>query len=96
MSSVCLNGILDLSDREVYKSVKKTLDIDQLNWLEKVIIKKNWKLTPEFTQYIEQFTEDSCTRAKIPTIVRNSYVPGIFDPCYYEAHDIAQQILTHL
>ena len=96
MTSVCLNGILDLSDEKVYKTVKKFLDIDQLNWLEKVIMKKNWKSTSEFIQYIEQFTEDACTRTEIPTIVRKSYIPGRFDPCYYEGHDIAQQILTHL
>ena len=66
--------------------------MDQLDWFEKVIMKKNWKPTSEFVQYIEQFTEDACTRTEIPTIV----VPGRFDPCYHEAHDIAQQILTHL
>jgi hypothetical protein len=40
MSSVCLNDILDLSDEEVIGQLK-TLDIDQLNRLEKVIMKKN-------------------------------------------------------
>jgi len=58
-------------------------------------MKKNWKPISEFVQYIEQFTEDVCIQAEIPTIVRKSYVPGRFDPCYYEAHDIAQQTLTH-
>ncbi|CAI2196597.1 2101_t:CDS:2, partial [Funneliformis geosporum] len=68
MSSVCLNSILDLSDKDIYKTVKRTLDMDQLDWLEKVIVKKNWKPTSEFVQYIERFTEDACTRTEIPTI----------------------------
>ena len=96
MTSVYLNGIIDLSDDETHKQIKKSLDKDQVTWLEEVLQKKTWNPTPEFTQYINQFTEDACTRAKVPTIVRKSYVPGRFDPSYYEAHDIAQQILTHL
>jgi hypothetical protein len=75
-------------------SLLKSLLIE-INLIEKVITKKNWKPTSEFVQY-EQFTEDVCTRAEIPTIVRKSYVSGRYDPYYHEAHYIAQQILTHL
>ncbi|CAG8786885.1 4112_t:CDS:2, partial [Dentiscutata erythropus] len=96
MNSVCLNGILDLSNEEIYENVKKIFEINQLNWLEKVIEKKIWKPTLEFTQYVEQFTKNTCTRAEVPSLVRKSYILGRFDLCHHESHDIAQQILMHL
>ncbi|KAG9297851.1 hypothetical protein G9A89_006792 [Geosiphon pyriformis] len=96
LTSVSLNGIIDLSDDETYKQIKKSLNKDQMTWLEEFLRKKTFNQTPEFTQYINQFTEDACIRAEIPTIVRKSFILGRFDPFHYEAHDIAQQILTHL
>ncbi|CAG8630309.1 8090_t:CDS:2, partial [Diversispora eburnea] len=95
MASIYLNNIIDLSDDEIYKRIKKSLNKDQVSWLEGVLQKKSWKLTPEFTEYINQFTEEACTRANIPTIVRKSCISGRFDSSYHEAHDIAQHILTH-
>ncbi|CAB5351486.1 hypothetical protein RhiirA1_416477 [Rhizophagus irregularis] len=70
-------------------SLLKSLLIE-INLIEKVITKKNWKPTSELVQH-EQFTEGVCTRA----IVRKSYVSGRYDPYYHEAHYITQQILTH-
>ena len=49
----------------MYKLIKKTFDINQLNWLQEVIMKKNQKSTSEFVQYIEQFAKDTCTLATI-------------------------------
>ncbi|CAG8593431.1 13445_t:CDS:10, partial [Ambispora gerdemannii] len=95
LTSVSLNGIIDLSDDETHKQIKKSLNKDQISWLEGVLQKKIWKPTPEFTEYINQFTEETCTRTNIPTIVRKSCVTGRFDSFYHEAHDIAQHILTH-
>ncbi|CAG8614789.1 7829_t:CDS:2, partial [Diversispora eburnea] len=95
MASIYLNNIIDLSDDEIYKRVKKSLNKDQISWLEGVLQKKYWKPTPEFTEYINQFTEETCTRANIPTIVRKSCISGRFDSSYHEAHDIALHILTH-
>src|SRR3990170_2594694 len=96
MTSIHLNGILDFSEDVMHEKVKKSLDISQFTWLEEVLRRKTWNPIPEFSQYINQFTEDECTRAKIPTVVRKSCIIGRFDSSYYEAHDIAQQILTHL
>ncbi|CAG8644607.1 11613_t:CDS:2, partial [Racocetra fulgida] len=96
MKSIFLNNILDLSDNETYKQIKKSLSKDQSSWLEEVLQKKTWKPTPEYTQYINQFTEEACTRNEIPTIARRSFVSLRFDPYFHEAHDIAQHILTHL
>ncbi|CAG8654404.1 8285_t:CDS:2, partial [Racocetra persica] len=95
MKSIFLNNILDLSDDETYKQIKKSLSKDQSSWLEGVLQKKTWKPTPEYTQYINQFTEEACTRNEIPTIAYRSFVSLRFDPYYHEAHDIAQHILTH-
>lgn len=75
--------------RRCISLLKSLSNRDQLNWIEKVIMKKNWKPTSEFVQYIKQFTEDVCTRAKIPTIVR---VSGRYD--HHEAYDIAQQFVS--
>ncbi|CAG8585306.1 1288_t:CDS:2, partial [Acaulospora morrowiae] len=69
--------------------------IDEVEIRNKLLNILNWKPTSEFTQYIEQFTEDVCIQSEIPTIVRKSFVSGRFEPYYHEAHDIAQQILTH-
>jgi len=77
MSSVCLNGILDLSDRKVYKSVKKTLDIDQLNWLEKVIIKKN---SPNLHNILSNLLRIHVLEPRFEQFL----CPRRFDPCYYE------------
>ena len=95
MTSIYLNGIIDLSDDEMHKRIKKSLNKEQNSWLEGVLERKTWKPTPEYMQYINQFTEEVCTRNEIPTIVRKSCVTGRFDPFYHEAHEIAQQILTH-
>ncbi|CAG8707867.1 14952_t:CDS:2, partial [Funneliformis caledonium] len=95
MTSIHLNRILDFSEDVIHKQIKNSLDINQFTWLEEVLRRKSWDLIPEFSQYINQFTEDECIRAKIPTIVRKSCIIRRFDPSYYEAHDIAQQILTH-
>ncbi|CAI2178565.1 2598_t:CDS:2, partial [Funneliformis geosporum] len=95
MTSIHLNGILDFSENVMHEKIKKSLDIGQFTWLEGVLRRKTWNPIPEFSQYINQFTEDECTRAKIPTIIRKSCIIGRFDPSYYEAHDVAQQILTH-
>ncbi|RIB01504.1 hypothetical protein C2G38_2230615 [Gigaspora rosea] len=35
---------------------------------------------PISVQYVEQFTEDTCTQAKIPFLVRKFYISGRFDP----------------
>ncbi|CAG8494326.1 5516_t:CDS:2 [Cetraspora pellucida] len=89
MNSIFLNNILDLSDDGIYDQIKKSLNKDQTSWLEGVLQKKSWKATSEFTQYINQFTEEACTLIVIPTIARRSFVSSRFDPYYYEAHDIA-------
>ncbi|CAG8631413.1 1750_t:CDS:10, partial [Paraglomus occultum] len=95
MTSIYLNGIIDLSDNEMQKRIKKSLNEEQNSWLERVLEKKAWKPTPACIQYLNQFTEEVCNRNEIPTIVRKSCVTGRFDPFYHEAHEIAQQILTH-
>ncbi|CAG8601049.1 14774_t:CDS:2, partial [Dentiscutata heterogama] len=50
----------------------------------------------DFAQYIEQFTENTCTQAEVLSLVQKFYISGIFDLYHYKSHDIAQQILTHL
>ncbi|CAG8452064.1 4843_t:CDS:2 [Acaulospora colombiana] len=39
--SINFNGILDLSDDETHKQIKKSLNKDQISWLEGVLQKKN-------------------------------------------------------
>ncbi|RHZ76990.1 hypothetical protein Glove_186g105 [Diversispora epigaea] len=96
ISSIPINNIIDLSNNEVSKQVHKILDEVQIKWLGKVLQRKLWKQMGEFLQYINQFTEDLCDRINIPILVRESFVPKrTFNPYLHEAHDIAQQILTH-
>ena len=97
VSSISLNHIINLSNNEVFKQVNSTLNESQIEWLNTVLQRKSWKQTGEFQQYISQFTEDLCDRINIPILVRESFVlKGSFDSYRHEAHDIAQQILTHL
>ncbi|CAG8493138.1 5281_t:CDS:10 [Paraglomus occultum] len=96
MTSISLNGIIDLTDKSMYKEVTTSLSEDEAIWLQNFLQRKVWKPTPEFQDYIAQFTEESCTRAQIPSLVRKSHVVGRFDPVFHEDHDIAQQISTHL
>ncbi|CAG8592873.1 8610_t:CDS:2, partial [Acaulospora morrowiae] len=96
LSSTYLNGIIDFSDDETRKRIKKFLNKDQITWLEEKFRKKTWDPTSEYTQYINQFIEDVCDRVQIPILVRKSFVPeNTFNSYRHEAHDIAQQILTH-
>lgn len=97
VTSISINNIIDLSNNEVSKQVHNILDEVQIKWLDTVLQQKLWEPTSEFHQYISQFTEDLCDRINIPILVRESFVPkGTFNPYLHEAHDISQQILTHL
>ncbi|CAG8697485.1 11127_t:CDS:2 [Funneliformis caledonium] len=76
--------------------VIKSLNTNQIDWINKFLSKKVWNQTREFQQYISQFNEGVCDRVHIPVLVRESFVPkGSFNSYIHEAHDIAQQILTH-
>jgi hypothetical protein len=94
-SSVPLNNIIDLTDKETYEAIKSVLNDDQLEWLNGVLQKKIWDQDDEFKHYINQFTEDKCNRVHIPTLVRKTYISGRFDSSFHEAHDIAQHIMVH-
>jgi hypothetical protein len=97
LSSTSLNNIIDLSNNEVQTEVNKSLNTNQIEWINSVLRKKVWNKTCEFQQYISQFTEDVCDRIHIPVLVRESFVPkGSFNSYNHESHDIAQQIMTHL
>ncbi len=96
MDSNFLNGIIDIADPIVKKSIRSKLNEGQQSWLNQVLEKKTWDPTPEFKDYCSQFTEDRCNRVHISTLVRKSFVAGHFDPFLYEGHDITQQIMTHL
>ena len=97
LSSPSLNNIIDLSNNEVQTEVIKSLNTNQIDWINKFLSKKVWNQTREFQQYISQFNEGVCDRVHIPVLVRESFVPkGSFNSYIHEAHDIAQQILTHL
>ncbi|PKY41481.1 hypothetical protein RhiirA4_539624 [Rhizophagus irregularis] len=47
----------NFSDDVIREKIKNSLDIGQFTWLEEVLRKKTWNPIPEFTQYINQFTE---------------------------------------
>ncbi|CAG8783280.1 27258_t:CDS:2, partial [Dentiscutata erythropus] len=97
MSSNFLNGIIDVSDANFKTMIKS--ELNKLNegqqWFDKVLSKQTWILTPEFTNYRNQFTDDVCNRMQLPTLVRKSFVTERFDPFVHEGHDIAQDIMKH-
>lgn len=64
MTSIHLNEILDFSDDVIREKIKNSLDIGQFTWLEEVLRKKTWNPIPEFTQYINQFTEVNAPELK--------------------------------
>lgn len=72
LSSIYINGILDLFDDGIHKKVKKVLNRNQIKWLDDVLKKKSWKLTSEFIQYINQFTENVCDRIKISILTHKA------------------------
>ncbi|GBB96202.1 hypothetical protein RclHR1_02700004 [Rhizophagus clarus] len=76
-----------MTDPRVKKSVRSKLNEEQELWLNQVLEKRTWDLTPEFKDYCNQFTEDRCNRIHIPTLVRKSFIAGHFDPFLYEGHD---------
>ncbi|CAB4427758.1 unnamed protein product [Rhizophagus irregularis] len=96
MKSISLNSILDLSDMGIRRKIEKLLNEDQLAWVNKVLKKQTSRSrTDEFKKYLNQFNEDACNRAQIPTLVRKSFVSGRFDSYYYEDYDIVHQLLEH-
>src|ERR1051326_2756624 len=58
--------IIDLSNNEVQTEVIKSLNTNQIDWINKVLSKKVWNQTREFQQYISQFNEDVSDRVHIP------------------------------
>ncbi|RGB26627.1 hypothetical protein C1646_674631 [Rhizophagus diaphanus] len=72
MDSSFLNNIIDLTDNETKHGIQSTLNLDQKLYIDKVLEKHAWIPTLEFKNYCDQFTEDVCNRAKIPTLAPDS------------------------
>ena len=96
MDSSFLNNIIDLTDNEMKHGIQSALNLDQKLYIDKVLEKHAWIPTLEFKNYCDQFTEDVCNRAKIPTLVRKSYIGEYFDPFLHEGYDIVHDIMKHL
>ena len=74
MDSNFLNGIIDITDSRVKESIRSKLNEGQQTWLNKLLEKETWDITPESKDYCSQFTEDTCDRVHTPTLVRKSFV----------------------
>lgn len=86
------NGIIDITDSRVKESIQSKLNKKQQTWLNKVLEKQTWNITPEFKDYCSQFTEDTCNRVHTSTLIQKSFIVGCFDPFLHERHNIAQCI----
>ncbi|CAG8537838.1 1219_t:CDS:10, partial [Ambispora leptoticha] len=98
LSSISLNHIIDFSNDIVQKKVNKSLNENQVKWINTFLQQEIWDQTyeNEFRQYINQFTKKTSNRRSVPILVRKSFVPSqLFNSHTHEAHDIAQRILTH-
>ncbi|PKB95706.1 hypothetical protein RhiirA5_431972 [Rhizophagus irregularis] len=70
------------------------LNKGQQTWLNKVLEKQTWNITPEFKDYCSQFTEDTCNCVHTSTFVQKSFIVERFDPFLHEKHNIAQCICS--
>ncbi|CAB4424699.1 unnamed protein product [Rhizophagus irregularis] len=92
---------IEESDMEVIDAGQNSKEIDDLSQDETGIRNKYWLPVKKKTQ-TQNFSDD-VIREKIKnsldigqfTWLEESCIIGRFDSSYYEAHDIAQQILTH-
>ncbi|CAG8553276.1 6562_t:CDS:2 [Scutellospora calospora] len=98
LSSISPNHIIDFSNDIVPKKVNKSLNENQVKWINTFLQQEIWDQTyeNEFRQYINQFTKKTSNRRSIPILVHKSFVSSqLFNSHTYEAHDITQRILTH-
>ena len=70
MDSNFLNVIIDITDSRVKESIRSKLNEGQQTWLNEVLEKQTWDVTPEFKDYCSQFTEDTCDRVHTSASIR--------------------------